>query len=126
MAASLLFEYLTTGNVVASFAILAIATLVINALSAPTYPSFAWVGEGQGLWPWIKGNITFILHYHEWVKDGYKKVFLCCTPASARSLTITIAVREKWQAVHHSWHCAPPFADHPPTFSGALDARTTR
>jgi hypothetical protein len=74
MATSLLLEYLTTGNVIAVLIISVIAGVVASALSAPTLPSFAWVGEGKGLWPWIKGNVTYALHYPDWIQDGYKKV----------------------------------------------------
>jgi hypothetical protein len=79
MAGSVLFEYLTTGNVVALVVIFCIATLIFDALSKPTYPQFSWVGEGQGLLAWFKGNVTYIFHYADWVQDGYKKVLSCCT-----------------------------------------------
>ena len=74
MGESLVFEYLTAGNVAAVLIISTIASLIASALSSPTYPQFPWVGEGQGLWPWIKGNVTFVRHYADWVQDGYKKV----------------------------------------------------
>jgi hypothetical protein len=76
MAVSLLLEYLTRANVAGVFVITVIATLAINAFSGPSYPpQFAWVGEGQGLLAWFKGNITYITQYADWVQDGYKKVF---------------------------------------------------
>jgi hypothetical protein len=85
MATSLILEYLTTGKVIVVFVISVVARLVVNALWAPTLPtSFAWVGEGQGLWPLIKGNITYVGHYSDWIQDGYKKVrFLTAASHSA-------------------------------------------
>jgi len=75
MATSLIPEYLTTGNVILVFVVISVARLVVDALWAPTLPSsFAWVGEGQGLWPWIKGNITYVRHYSDWIQYGYNKV----------------------------------------------------
>ena len=74
MAGSLLYEYLTTGNVAAVVVISFFSTLAFNILSTPTYPQFAWGGEGPGILAWLKGNITFITHYADWVQDGYNKV----------------------------------------------------
>lgn len=88
MATSVIFEYLTAGNVLATVLILGVVGLIANALSAPTYPSFAWVGEGRGLWPWIKGNVTYVLHYSEWVQDGYKKVSFAARQSANKSLTL--------------------------------------
>jgi hypothetical protein len=76
MAGSLLIEYLTTTNVVGVVAISCIAALLVHAFSRPAYPQFQWVGEGRGILAWIKGNVTYLFHYADWVDDGYKKVAL--------------------------------------------------
>jgi hypothetical protein len=77
MAGGLIFEYLTTGNVVAVVVISCIVTLIFDALSKPAYPPFSWVGEGQGWLAWFKGNVTYLFHYADWVQDGYEKVLPC-------------------------------------------------
>ena len=82
MAISLLSEDLTTGKVVTVVLISCVAALIFGALSEPAYPQFSWVGEGKGLWPWLKGNITYLFHYADWVQDGYRKVFFCCQTAA--------------------------------------------
>jgi len=74
MAGSLLFEEnLTPGRVAAVAFTFCIATFIFGAFSEPALPQFVWVGEGKGLWAWLKGNVTYVFHYADWVQDGYKK-----------------------------------------------------
>jgi hypothetical protein len=82
MAVSLLLEDLTAGKVVALVVIACIATLIFGVLAEPAYPQFSWVGEGKGLVAWLKGNVTYLFHYSDWVQDGYRKVF------SAQSIVV--------------------------------------
>lgn len=74
MATSALLEYATTANVTATLFILGVVGFIASAVNSPALPDFAWVGEGRGVWPSIKGNVTYMIHFGDWLRDGYTKV----------------------------------------------------
>jgi hypothetical protein len=75
MAGSVLLEHLTTRNVLAAIVVSFLVRLIFDAVAKPRYPhSFPRAGDGEGSLAWLKNSVGYVLHYADWVQDGYSKV----------------------------------------------------
>ena len=73
-----LLQAMTAGRVASAVVVFLASSMVLDYWRKPSYPaSIPRVGYGTGFVATLRNIAGFMLHYREWVHDGYVKVCIC-------------------------------------------------
>jgi hypothetical protein len=70
-----IFEALTTGRVVSAVFFVLAGSLFVDLAWKPRYPdTIPRVGYGRGFVANLRNMMGYVMHYNDWVREGYEKV----------------------------------------------------